>query len=176
MPSVSHVLDNIKFPIGDEDGLRELEAGFNSLSGGKFLGNVSVGDGIVFKIKKPTSNEVGKDVHSFFTRKGFYAFGMQGFCDSKAKFVSISMKCCSSTHDSTAYIVSDMANAIRQKMLPSWAYIVLDEAYVNTPQELSPYRGRNLSTYQDSFNYHLSLHRQCIERAFGLLVGRWGIF
>ena len=60
--------------------------------------------------------------------------------------------------------------------MESWAHIVLDEAYPNTRQELSPYRGRNLDIWNDSFNYHLSLHRQCVERAFGILAERWGVF
>jgi hypothetical protein len=53
------------------------------------------------------------------------------------------------------------------------SYTIVD---TNTRQELSPYRGRNLDTWKDSFNYHLSLHRQCVERAFGILVQRWGVF
>ena len=39
----------------------------------------------------------------------------------------------------------------------------------------SPWKGRKLSAEQDTFNYYLSLHRQCVERAFGILVRRWGI-
>ena len=105
-----------------------------------------------------------------------YAYGMQAFVDSSCKFLGISMKMCASTHDSTAYLVSDLSDAIRAGRLASWAHIVLDEAYTNTTQELSPYRGRNLDVWKDSFNYHLSLHRQCVERAFGILVQRWGVF
>lgn len=36
--------------------------------------------------------------------------------------------------------------------------------------------GRCLGLWKDSFNYHLSAMRQVIERAFGLLTQRWGIF
>lgn len=130
----------------------------------------------MFRMQRPHREVVDGDVASFFTRKGYYAYGMQGFVDSRCKFLSISMKTCSSTHDSTAYFVSDVSNAIRDGRLASWAHIVLDEAYANTPQELSPYRGRSLDIWKDSFNYHLSLHRQCVERAFGILVQRWGVF
>ena len=146
------------------------------ISGGVFQGTVAAGDGVVFRMQRPCREAVDGDVASFFTRKGYYAYGMQAFVDSSCKFLSISMKMCASTHDSTAYLVSDVSNAIRAGRLPSWAHIVLDEAYTNTRQELSPYRGRNLDVWMDSFNYHLSLHRQCIERAFGILVQRWGVF
>lgn len=59
----------------------------------------------------------------------------------------------------TAFIVSDLYNEIEAGKLPSWAHTVLDEAYVNRKQELSPYKGRSLGVWEDSFNYHLSLHR-----------------
>lgn len=168
--------DNIKFPLGDEEALRELEQGFMRISKGVFQGTVAAGDGVVFRMQKPTREAADGDVASFFTRKGYYAYGMQAFVDSSCKFLSISMKMCSSTHDSTSYLVSDLSHAIKEGKLASWAHIVLDEAYPNTEQELSPYRGRNLDLWKDSFNFHLSMHRQCVERAFGLLVQRWGVF
>lgn len=108
--------------------------------------------------------------------EGYYAYGMQAFVDSNCKSINISMQVCFSTHDSTDHILSGLSKAIRNERVPSWAHIVLDEAYVNTPQELSPYKEDNLGVYEDSFNFHLSLHRQVVERAFGILVGRWGIF
>ena len=51
-----------------------------------------------------------------------------------------------------------------------------DEAFSNTNQMLSPWPGTGIGPWKDSFNYHLSKCRQCIERAFGMLVRRWGIF
>ena len=54
--------------------------------------------------------------------------------------------------------------------------MVLDEAYPCTEQEMSPWKGRNLPPEKDAFNYYSSLNRQVIERAFGILVQRWGIF
>jgi hypothetical protein len=36
--------------------------------------------------------------------------------------------------------------------------------------------GRGLDRYKDSFNYWLSHSRQTIERSFGILTQRWGIF
>ena len=111
------MLDNVKLPLGDEEKLRELERGFNSISGGVFQGTVAAGDGVVFRMQRPHREAVNGDVASFFTRKGYYAYGMQGFVDSRCKFLSISMKTCSSTHDSTAYNVSDVSNAIRDGRL-----------------------------------------------------------
>ena len=39
------------------------------------LATVAAGDGIVFKMQKPTNEEAEGSVSSFFTRKGYYAFG-----------------------------------------------------------------------------------------------------
>jgi hypothetical protein len=72
--------------------------------------------------------------------------------------------------------LSDLSDAIKNGRLHQHFHIVLDEAYPCKNQELSPYRGRNLSPYEDSFNFHLSQHRQVIERAFGILTQRFGIF
>ena len=36
--------------------------------------------------------------------------------------------------------------------------------------------GRGLGEWRDSFNFWLSHSRQAVERAFGMLVQRWGIF
>jgi hypothetical protein len=36
--------------------------------------------------------------------------------------------------------------------------------------------GRGLDRYKDSFNYWLSHSHQAVERAFGMLTQRWGIF
>ena len=152
-------MNNINFPLEDEEKLCELEQGFMNISLGVFQGTVAAGDGVVFRMQRPRREAVNGDVASFFTRKGYYAYGIQAFVDSSCKFLSISMKMCASTHDSTVYLVSDVSNAIRAGRLASWAHIVLDEAYINTSQELSPCKGRNLDVWKDSFNYHLSSYK-----------------
>jgi hypothetical protein len=43
-------------------------------------------------------------------------------------------------------------------------------------QEISLWKGRNLSVEKKDFNYYLSLNCQVIEQAFVLLAQRWGIF
>ena len=176
-------IDNIKFPINDVEELKRLSSEFHMISRNKFKrnegddgGTVAAGDGVIFKMNKPTIEETDGDVTSFFTRKGYYAYALQAFCDARCKFLSISSQCCSSTHDSTAYVLTSLSKAIKEGLLDSRFHIVLDEAYICTDQELTPWKGRQLSVKQDSFNYYLSLHRQVIERAFGLLVQRWGIY
>jgi DDE superfamily endonuclease len=88
----------------------------------------------------------------------------------------IASKMCASTNDNTAYIVTKLSKDIKHGLLPKTYHVVLDEAYPCTEQEMSPWKGRNLSQEKDAFNYFMSLNRQVIERAFGILVQRWGIF
>ena len=169
-------LDNIQFPYDSEEGLRYLEETFLKISKGVFKGTVAAGDDIVFRTFKPAAADVDGNVRSFFTRKGFYGHALQAFSDGNCKFVHISQRVCASTHDRTAYVLTGISESIMKGQLPQWAHIVLDEAYKCTEQELSPWKGKNLPEEKDTFNYFLSLHRQVIERAFGLLVARWGIF
>jgi hypothetical protein len=62
------------------------------------------------------------------------------------------------------------------KKLPPTYFGVGDDAFVNSDTLLTPWSGRGLTIFQDSFNYHLSSMRQTIERAFGIFIRRWGIF
>ena len=175
--STDPFLDNIKSPTrATEEEREKLEHGFAELSNFKLRGTVAAGDGVVFRMQMPTVEEVEGDVTSYFTRKGYYAFGLQAFCDSKCRFVMISSKLCSSTNDNTTFIVMQLSKDIKAGKLPSKYHVVLDEAYLCTDQETSPWKGRNLSVEKDACNYYLSLNRQVIERAFGLLVQRRGIF
>ncbi len=137
-----------------------------------FYGAVMAGDGLVVRIKAPSAHEVGGNVISYYQRynksrstltscrKGYYAYGLQAFCDANLRFRNVSMKCCASTHDSTAYEQSAMARFINNKRLPDEFFVVLDEAYTCRQQELSPWKGKALPEEKDVFNYYLSLHRQ----------------
>jgi DDE superfamily endonuclease len=65
---------------------------------------------------------------------------------------------------------------VKSGRLPKTYHYVLDEAYPCTKPEMSPWKGRKLSLEKDAFNYFMSFTRQVIEREFGILVQRWGIF
>ena len=59
--------------------------------------------------------------------------------------------------------------------LPAVFFVIGDEAFNCTEKFLVPYSGRGLEVWKDSFNFHLSVMRQCIERAFAILTQRWGV-
>jgi hypothetical protein len=172
-------LDNIRFPFDDEMLLREHEATFKKSAGPHWSGpgTVAAGDGCAIGIEQPTATQVGGDVHSHHTRKYEWAFGFILFCDARCEIMSVEATHVSSAHDAEMYSSGSVFEAIHDGKLPPWAHVVLDSAFACTEQELTPWsRGRNpLSKAKDTFNYHLSAQRQCVERTFGILQARWGI-
>jgi len=168
-----------------------------------FPGTVAAGDGCAFKIKKPVSKEVDDDVQSSYTRKYSWAYGFILFCDGDLNIMSVEATHVASTNDAGMYASSDIHNAIfHEKKLPSWAHVVLDEAFGVysffficftdfyefihhwhscctgcTDQELVAWsQSKNaLSKEKDAFNYFLSKQRQSVERVFGVMVNRFGI-
>jgi hypothetical protein len=110
-------------------------------------------------------------------RKGFWGFTILAGCDAKCKFIMWCNKAAGSQNDISAWKSSTLYDEIIVKRKMNQRYFIIgDEAFICHPQVLIPWGGRGLSRDQDSFNYHLSARRQVIERAFGILVRRWGIF
>eukprot|EP00961_Rhodomonas_salina_P134656 1811299-Rhodomonas_salina.1 len=59
--------------------------------------------------------------------------------------------------------------------LPHPFYIVADTEYTGFTGIVCPYAGTNLTTYEDSLNFHVSQVRIDIECAFWMLYQLWGI-
>jgi hypothetical protein len=76
--STDPFLDNIKSPTHcTAKELDRLENGFAALSQFKLHGTVAAGDGIVFRMVMPTNEQVDGDVTAYYTRKGYFAYGLQ---------------------------------------------------------------------------------------------------
>jgi hypothetical protein len=166
----------INLHLSDEQALRKHEATFKRFHK-HFPGTVAAGDGCAFKIRRPNERESGADVQSHYTRKYSWAYGFILFCDGDLNIMSVEASHVASTHDAGMYATSGVHAAIQNKELPSWAHVVLDEAFGSTDQELVAWsQGKNvLSQEKDAFNYFLSAQRQSVERVFGVLHNRWGI-
>jgi hypothetical protein len=80
-----------------------------------------------------------------------------------------------STNDCTAWDNSLMKKRIEESCLPPQYYFIGDDGFTCSNEFLTPWSGTGIGVDKDSFNYHLSVRRQVIERAFGILVRRWGI-
>jgi hypothetical protein len=166
----------IQFPT-NESHLEAISEGFSEYCHGRMKGCVMAMDGWVCKTKKPPPRI--KNPRSYRNRKN--CWGMVAFagCDHECKFIMFSAQNSGSTNDIIAWKMTSVYNYIVKENivgLPHRFFFACDEAVPADEWVLTPYGGRGLGAWKDSFNYHLSAMRQTIERAFGLLVARWGIF
>ena len=183
MSTVIHAINrnvpNVVFPFSCLEKLREHAMTFKAVTT-QLPGTVAAGDGICLNIEAPTLKEVGGDLRSQFSRKGFYTYSVVVFCDAALRIMAATAEQCGSTGDGMVHSCSWLHDFIRQGNLPAQFHVVLDEAFKCTQQELSahpkPRAPNRLSTEQDAFNFYLSLQRQVIERCFALLTWRWGVF
>jgi hypothetical protein len=132
-------------------------------------------DGWVMRTRKPRDSEV-ENVMSYRNRHDCWGIVIIAGCDAKTRFTMWSCVSAGSTNDCLAWDFSEFKKNLEPGKLPMPYYVVGDEAFTNTEQFLVPWAGRGLTPDKDSFNYHLSAMRQCIERSFGILTERWGIF
>jgi hypothetical protein len=98
---------NIQFPTS-EAGLASLAAGFAAISGGKagIIPNVVAAvDSVCVRRKAPTIT-ANSSASSAYNRKGYFASSFLAFVDSECRFLSVSMPCYSSSHDSTLFSCS----------------------------------------------------------------------
>mgnify|MGYP003387012646 CR=1 FL=1 len=147
---------------------------FSTFSNGHLEGCVTAIDGWVAVTRKPYWHEV-TDVMSYRNRHGCWGLVVLAGCDAQCRFTMWSCKNSGSTNDCIAWDISDLKALLESGRLPPEFFLIGDEAFSCTDYLLVPYSGRGLGVWKDSFNYHLSAMRQCIERSFALLTNRWGI-
>jgi hypothetical protein len=167
---------DLGFPIDDIAHLQELSKGFFEHSGGILDGCVCALDGFAVRTPCPYKSEV-RHQKDYRFRKGGFAFIVLAGCDIDAQFIVCSAKHCGSTNDIIAWGNTKLQKALEvDRRLPQEYFFIGDEAFTNTQQFLSPWPGRGLDRYKDSFNFWLSHSRQVIEHAFGLLTQSFKIF
>ena len=132
-------------------------------------------DGLAVRTRQPYRSEVNA-TKDYRNRKGGFAIVVMAGCDAKGRFIMATANHSGSTNDIIAWQNSELFKAMEIGRLDSRYFIIGDEAFTNENQVLSPWPGRGIGKYKDSFNYWLSHSRQVIERAFGMLTQRWGIF
>jgi hypothetical protein len=138
-------------------------------------GAVMAVDGLCVRTRAPYKTEVDNPT-DYACRKGGFALLVMAGCDVKGKFLMARCNNSGATHDSVAWGGSAFFAALGEGKLDNRYFCIGDEAFSTTDQMLSPWPGRGIGRWKDSFNFWLSHSRQCIERAFGMLIKRWGIF
>jgi hypothetical protein len=190
---------DLGFPFNDMSRLEALSCGFDHHSSGILKGCVLAIDGIGIRTRQPFKSEVKKPKDYRFRKGGFAIIVLAG-CDVDARFICASCDHSGSTSDIIAWGDSKLFQMLEiNKQLPPDYFFIGDEAFTNTDQFLSPWPGkfflisffydfiycvtndlfhlgRGLDRFKDSFNFWLSHSRQAVERAFGILTQRWGIY
>jgi hypothetical protein len=170
---------NDSFTIGLSlmtDDLERASNGFAKCCKDRVHGCVLAVDGWICKTRKPHTDEVRGNVSAYRNRKGCWGICILAGCDADLSFKMFSTQCSGSTNDVIAWELSALKATLDEGLLPSKYFFIGDEAFNNCPQFLVPYSGQGIGSEKDAFNYHLSSMRQCIERAFGVLTKRWGVF
>ena len=109
----------------------------------------------------------------YVNRKKFHSIVLQGICAHNLQFLHVVAGWPGSVHDARILRNSDIWN-----ICPLWCgpnnHLLGDGAYPLRSWLLKPFRNNgHLTRIQRRFNYRLSSTRAAIERAFGLLKGRF---
>lgn len=88
--------------------LKHLALQFAERGNGVLCGPFAAIDGIAIKVKCPTFNEV-PDPGNYYCRKGFCALNVKAMCDKTKRFLWCYPSNKGSTHDSSAFSVSQLS-------------------------------------------------------------------
>ena len=137
--AVNTHLKNIHFPIDDADALAELELGFRAATRGDFWrGQVGAIDGVHFKMRAPTNEDVDNPMRYYVSRKETYALLAMAICDVNRRFLWADISHTSTTHDSTAWTATELGQAIAQGELPEPYFLNGDAAFTLGPSMITP--------------------------------------
>ena len=112
----------------------------------------------------------------YYNRKGFHSVLLQGVVSAKCLFWDFDIGWAGSMHDANLWGRSAIGQYCEAGKLAPYA-LVGDAAYPCRPWMLAPFKGHKdgLSREEYHWNFVQSSTRMCVERAFGMLKGRWRI-
>ncbi|XP_067207746.1 putative nuclease HARBI1 isoform X1 [Linepithema humile] len=135
----------------------------------KFPKVIGAIDGTHIHIHKPK-----KHAESYINRKGYYSIQLQIICDSTLKFIHCYAGQPGSVHDMRVFRLSGIQSMCTENYFPHDSHLIGDAAYTLQKHVLVPYRNNgHLTAAQINYNTRLSSARVMIERAIGLLKGRF---
>ncbi|XP_066930530.1 putative nuclease HARBI1 [Clytia hemisphaerica] len=122
-------------------------------------------------------SERTEDNKVYVNRKHFESVVLQGCCDHVLRFTDCFTGFPGSTHDARVYENSTIRRRIIAdpvSMVPEGSIILGDSAYKLETYMMVPYKDTgNMNRTKNRYNYKHSATRMVIERAFGLLKGRF---
>lgn len=157
----------------------EIALGFKDKSGAGFNCCAGAIDGILIWMHKPRwkcCEEASCDAGKFFCgRKHKFGLNCQAVCDSRGRFLDISILFPASTADCLAFEGMTLHRRLKDGLLAPGLCLFGDNAYLNTPFMATPFSGGAATGAKDAYNFYHSQLRIQIECAFGKLTQRWGI-
>ena len=99
-------------------------------------------------------------------------------CDHKTKFRWAEISHPAITSDYLAWTLSAVGRELEDDdstLILRGHSIAGDNAFVENQTMSTPVPGLNVTEIEDAYNFYLSQLRITIERAFGILVHRWGV-
>ena len=139
-------------------------------------------DGCHIEINAPSRNH-----EDYFNRKQHYSVNLQAIVDSNLNFLHVSVGYPGSIHAARMLRLSGIYDEAQSEQILSAPLrdlsgtkirplIAGDGAYPLTSWLIKPFQDRvNIPREESKFNTKLSALRSVVERAFGMLKGRWKI-
>ena len=132
---------SFSFPSTDEE-LQKIADGFRALSTQEVVdGCVGCVDGLLLKVRTPSSKEAGGNVKAYFSgHYQTYGINIQAACDSKCRFISVCVAAPGGCNDIAAFRKSPLHELVQT--LPMGKYIIGDNAYCCSEHLLTPFSGK----------------------------------
>jgi hypothetical protein len=149
--------------------LKRISAEFEELRGIPYV--IGVVDGSYIPIIAPPI-----DPTSYYYRKRFYSALLQGVVDSQCRFWDYDFRWAGHCHNWTLFHNSDIGKRIMRGALIPYK-LIGDVAYPTRLWFYSPFKSEKegLSRAKAHCNFIQSSTLMAVERAFGILKGRWRI-
>ena len=170
---------DIRYPVCHEEQL-DVANGFKAKSTIGLWNCAGAIDGMLVWISKPSKSDVEENIgfgegRFLCGRKGKFGIQLQAICDSKRRFLDVSIGTPGSSSDYFTFLHSEIYESMNTEgfLRPGLA-LYGDNAYCNCSYMMVPFKG-SVSGSQDAYNFFHSSCRINIECAFGMLVHRFGI-
>jgi hypothetical protein len=177
-PDLTFNSDGAEFPsFAEQD---EIANGFLERSAAGFDNVVGAIDGMLIWTEKPSltvCREMRVCQNMFHCyRKDKFGLVMLAICDHRTKFRWVDISEPGRASDYLSWIRSGLpAKLDARNIIRSGMTLIGDNAFVNKMYMAVPFPGTGLDVWRDAYNFYLSQLRITIERAFGILIHRWGI-
>jgi hypothetical protein len=162
-------LQKIFIQIPNENRLRVLAKEFEKLHNIPYI--IGAIDGSHIPVLAPVIG--GED---YYCRKSFHSALLQGIVDTNCIFWDYEFGWAGSLHDWTVFQQTKVGRACMEGKFQPYK-LIGDAAYPVRPWMYCPFKGTSdgLELYKAHWNFIQSSTRMCVERAFGILKGRWRI-